>query len=198
MINSNFISYLLDCPSIYNFLIRCHHGKIVGVIKKEMLIKEGDWILDFGCGPGVNVRLFKNSFYAGVDKNIRYITYAKTKFPKRNFVVADICQSFGIDAKFDWILGNCIFHNLSDEKMIYALNGLKLLLKKSGKILIIDLLMPKQNNYLGRFMVSLDRGKYPRSATHYEGLFLQKFSITKKCILKIWWWDFCVFLMDFK
>lgn len=167
------------------------------VIKKEMLIKEGDWILDFGCGPGVNVKLFKNSFYVGIDKNVRYITYAKTKFPQRNFVIADICQSFGISAKFDWILGNCIFHNLSDEKMIYALDKLKLLLKRNGKILIIDLLIPAQSNYLGRFMVSLDRGRYPRSVTHYEALLLQKFSIIKKHFLKIWCWNFCVFLMDF-
>lgn len=195
----NLFSYLLDRPLIYNFLRKRHHGKLVDVIKKEILIeiKEGDLVLDFGCGPATNAELFGNFFYVGIDKNSRYITYARNKYPQKFFLIANICQSFGINARFDWILGNCVFHNLSDKEVIYALQELKSLLKNNGKILIIDLLKPTRDNYLGRFMVSLDRGRYTRGLIHYEKLFLQDFKIIKKYVLKIWCWDFCIFLMNF-
>lgn len=191
-----FIHRLLDYPWIYNTFRGSHHGKIEDVIKKEILISDGDWILDFGCGPATNSSILRNSFYVGVDKNAGYIKYAKAKFPREKFILADICRSFGLNAKFNWILGNCVFHGLSDEEAASALQGIKPLLKNNGRLLIVDLLNPGNDNYLGKFMVSLDRGRYPRSQIQYKDLFIQEFDIIKEYAIKIYCWDFCIFLMS--
>lgn len=191
-----FMHKLLELPFLYNAMRRSHDGPIVSVIKKEMSLGEGDRILDFGCGPATNTGVFRNSFYVGVDRNYGYVKYAKEKFPRKNLIVADISRSFSLKVRFDWILGNCVFHNLSDKDALHVLQEIKSLLKNNGKLLIIDLLEPGHNNYLGKLMVSLDRGRYPRSLSHYENLFAQGFGIIRKYVIKIWCWDFCIFLMS--
>ncbi|MCD6109280.1 class I SAM-dependent methyltransferase [bacterium] len=58
-------------------------------------IKEGDRILDLGCGNGrlyTFLKDIKNISYTGIDNNETLITYAQKNYPSTNFVVGNLLQ----------------------------------------------------------------------------------------------------------
>lgn len=189
-----FIDYLLSYPAVYYLWRNTHNRKLKEVIRREATFNKGDKVLDAACGVGADNRLFEGASYLGIDKNNRYISYAKAKYPDKDFVAADICTA-AVKDRFNWILADSFFHNIPDPQAIDILKRFKTYLDDKGTVLIIDLLLPEKNNYLGRFMVSLDRGKSVRTLSGYEELFSSFFSITKKFTLKVWCWDFCVFVL---
>lgn len=192
------IDYLLSYPAVYYFWRQTHNKKLMDVIRRETKFKKGDNVLDAACGVGADSRLFEGASYVGIDSNAGYISYAKAKYPDKDFIVDDISKIIPLDERFDWILADSFFHNVSDSVVIGVLRQFQSYLKEMGSVLVIDLLLPEKSNYLGRFMVSLDRGKSVRTFRRYEELFSSIFFISKKFTLKVWCWDFCVFVLSKK
>jgi SAM-dependent methyltransferase len=98
-------------------------------------------ILDLGCGMGEPIaKYFLDHGYelTGVDSNENLLSLAALRFPKGEFLVADM-RSLSLDKKFDLIIAwNSFFHLTQDEQrkmfVIFAnhLNSAGVLLFTSG------------------------------------------------------------------
>ena len=135
------------------------------IIKKEISLSSGQKVLDLGCGIGQFSVLFEYNNYVGADIDKACIERARKLYSNKKFVLLyekDTKLPFE-DKSFDYILLADTIHHLSDELLHFTLRESKRILKPSGKLIILDLLPPKQQpTMLGRLVFGLDRGKYAR------------------------------------
>jgi len=132
-------------------------------------------VLDVGCGPGTNARLFARSDYLGLDWNEAYIRYAQGRYPGR-FVKAD-ARAFHVApaGSFDCILVNSLLHHLGDEDVRGVLRNLARLLSEGGAIHILELVLPAESGP-ARLLARLDRGESPRPLEAWQALFAEEFT----------------------
>jgi SAM-dependent methyltransferase len=121
-----------------------HNGVIGQNVRFKVLldigVKDGDTILDFGCGLGdLYGYLIKNNYkvnYLGVDICDFLIQGAKNKYPLGNFfTINDLTD---IDFNFDWFISSGVFtYGFSFKEFVHIL---KEAYKKSNKGLSINML----------------------------------------------------------
>ncbi len=103
-------------------------------------IKNGDKILDAGCGNGRIIDTFrgKDIDYIGFDSNNKLIKLAKENFPDRKFKVLDILNSNKLNENgFDYIFSIAVLHHIPGNNLrIKVLKDLKNKLSDDGKIII--------------------------------------------------------------
>jgi SAM-dependent methyltransferase len=131
-------------------------------------------VLDVGCGPGTNTRIFTHADYLGVDFNEEYIAYARARY-KRTFMVADV-TNFAVpdEERFDFILCNSLFHHIDTPDVSRLLGHLATLLSNDGHIHVIDLVLRDQIS-ISRTVTLLDRGQWPRPVAEWRRLFSEVF-----------------------
>lgn len=114
-------------------------------------IKEGEKILDIGCGNGRYFELLKikNADYVGIDNSSKLIEEAKKKYPEADFRVADaLSLPFGDDS-FDKVYSIAVLHNIpSKELRAKFLSEAKRVLKKNGLLVITVWKFHQLNDYL--------------------------------------------------
>lgn len=118
-------------------------------------VKDGDSVLDIGCGNGRLYQLFdkKSIAYTGVDISEELIKIAKEKYPcppsavasgtgrqaELQFEVGDMINLPFQDKKFDVIFSLVAFHHLPERSLhIKALQEMKRVLKPGGKIIMLN------------------------------------------------------------
>jgi len=122
------------------------------LINLASTVKDGESVLDVGCGNGRLTEAFKNKKinYLGVDNSealielanknyIREIASSPSTAPRNdNFVVADILDLDKIPEKdFDYIFCIAVLHHLpGDDLQIKALKQMKNKIKNNGRIII--------------------------------------------------------------
>lgn len=102
-------------------------------------IKEGDKIIDVGCGNGRLMELFKgeNINYTGVDISDQLINLAREKYPDNNFTIADNLNLPFSDNNFDKVFSIAVLHTIpSNELREKAVAELKRILKPGGLLFI--------------------------------------------------------------
>lgn len=128
-------------------------------------------VLDLGCGPGTNARLFAGRDYLGVDLEPAYIEHARRRAPGR-FLCADACsldEVLADEAPFDFILSNSLLHHLDDGRARALLAGLPARLAPGGRLHLLDLVRPDGRGPAA-FLARHDRGQHARSRAHWEQL----------------------------
>ena len=101
-------------------------------------IKDGERVLDLGCGNGRLFELFKNKKvkYIGIDSSEKLIKKAKEKYGNY-FQIAGIFSLPFSDDYFDSIWVIAVFHHIpSQELQLKALKEIGRVLKKNGKIIM--------------------------------------------------------------
>lgn len=101
-------------------------------------IKDGEKILDLGCGNGRLFELFKNknTEYTGVDFSEKFIDKARKKYGNY-FQVADLSELPFSDNYFDSIWAIAVFHHIPSAKFrLKTLKEINRALKKNGRIMM--------------------------------------------------------------
>lgn len=129
-------------------------------------------VLDIGCGPGTNARVFAGSDYVGIDINSEYISTASARSPGR-FVVGDVTdENIFPDEQFDCVFANSLMHHLDDQSVRNLLGRMARLTAPGGKVHVLDLVLPPHAS-AGRMLAQLDRGRFARPVERWHGLFAE-------------------------
>ena len=167
---TNNLYKVLSSPVIYSIFQKLMKGdKIRKKILTSNIKKKNPKILDIGCGLGDSLEYIKNPLYFGYDISKEYIEYAKRKYKTKGIFV---CRNFTQKEikklpKFDYILLIGILHHLKDKQILNLLKLIKKTLKKDGRLITLDPIFSKNQNYLARFLISHDRGKNIKTKKEY-------------------------------
>lgn len=103
-------------------------------------VKDGDSVLDVGCGNGRLIKAFegKKVKYVGVDASEKLIELARNEVAGYEFLVANILELGKIpQVNFDYVFSIAVLHHLPGEKLrVDALRQLKNKIKNDGKIIL--------------------------------------------------------------
>jgi len=103
------------------------------------LVKDGDRVLDLGCGHGRLIELFpgKNINYLGVDSSKNLLDIARKRYPKYNFLLADALNLPLPNDLFDAIFSIAVLHHIpSHELRIKFFEEVKRVLKPNGILVL--------------------------------------------------------------
>lgn len=176
------MSNFLAMPWFYNFF-----QAIIGEnIFRERLVKEfirpknGDRILDIGCGTGGYLKylLDYNIDYLGFDESASYIQYAQQKY-KNKQNVRFFCQKIDLQIlekipKFDIVLCMGVQHHLKDQELDMLIKLASGALKSGGRLVTMDPCLYQDMNLLEWLLTKYDRGSFVRTEKEYS-IFLSKY-----------------------
>jgi 2-polyprenyl-3-methyl-5-hydroxy-6-metoxy-1,4-benzoquinol methylase len=164
---------LLSSPQLYritqNFFGRKKGYQIL--LNEYMILKEGNSVLDIGCGTADIVDFFPaNINYVGFDINSRYIEYAQAKYKdKVKLFCKRVSEADAVTLeKFDYIISLAVVHHLNDEEAIDLYRLGMGLLKPEGIMIIIDPTRNNSDSFIAKLLTNHDRGEHIRFPNQYE------------------------------
>lgn len=111
------------------------------LVPLQQYAKEGDHILDLGCGSGRLYQLFaeKSISYVGADFSEGQIVEAQKHYPDAEFVVAEMVDLPFEDKSFDTIYCIAAFHHLSTASArTKSLSEMHRVLKSGGTLVLTN------------------------------------------------------------
>lgn len=117
---------------------------------RHAAIRNGDVVLDAGCGTGTLTLLAKaaagnRGLVFGVDASPEMITVARQKSQQQKgieFTVGVIEALEFSDKTFDIVLSSLMFHHLPDDLKERGLKEMYLILKPGGRLIVVDMVRP--------------------------------------------------------
>jgi len=146
--------------------------------------KDGQSVLDVGCGTSTILKHLPSVHYVGIDHNPDYIEVSKETYGSRGeFIVGDVNDDQARGRReFDRILLLGVLHHLSDDEVMRLVSRLARSLKVGGHVTTFDNAIVKGQHPLARLLARLDRGKYVRSPTEYRRLLETAFKIEEETV----------------
>jgi len=166
---------LMESPPIYSKVTSVLRGNdnIQRFVDTYIEAKEGDRILDIGCGTGYILNFLPDVDYYGFDLNGSYIKLAKKQFGRRGkfFHMAVDSRIAFDDKKFDIIIAMGVLHHLNDHDARQLFELASKHLKPTGCLVTgFDGCYVENQPAITRFILWLDRGKFIRGKSAYEDL----------------------------
>jgi SAM-dependent methyltransferase len=158
---------------------RAHLRRRIGALQ----LPKGGKVLDFGCGTALFATVFRdaNLDYCGYDIDAGLIAYASYLYAHGRFM--DSRNELKKESPFDLILANCCFHHIDDTTLAEELGQMKTLMKSKGILIMIDILLPRDDTFLPRRLFrKLERGAHVRSLEDYRSIIERQFRIRKSDI----------------
>lgn len=142
--NQKYANYLLhktkDDYNLIGYDFSSKRGQITSDLSDlQKYAKDGDRILDLGCGNGRLVEVLNDLKveYTGVDSSDTMISIAKIKYPSLKFQTIDFLNLPFPDNHFDKIYCLAVFHHIpSVEYRIKFLKEIRRTLKKDGQLIL--------------------------------------------------------------
>jgi SAM-dependent methyltransferase len=132
----------------------------------ELDLRDGNTVLDVGCGPAYYLGRLPKVRYFGFDTSARYVEYARRKWADRDGAEFH-CENFGerhlaelppIDAVM--LLG--VLHHMSDDECRGLLKLAARALGPGGRVISVDPCFEPTQGRISRWMSTNDRGGYVR------------------------------------
>jgi cyclopropane fatty-acyl-phospholipid synthase-like methyltransferase len=175
---SSLVSQFVRHPSVYN-LIQTLNGERIfrqTLVDKYIKPRNGDAILDIGCGTGGYIRYLKHFDveYYGFDGSPEYIKFAQTRYaayPKFHFCCQKLEQASLTELpKFDIVIAMGVQHHLTDDEVMCLLELSRAALKDDGRLVTMDPCLFNDMNLIEWLMVKYDRGRYIRTQKEFESI----------------------------
>jgi SAM-dependent methyltransferase len=174
------IRSLLQRPSVYHWLQVVMGGERSRrvFVEKYVRARDGDRILDIGCGPADILAFLPKVSYVGYDPNPRYIERASaTHGAGGRFHVGTYGETeIAAHPPFDIAIVSAVLHHLDDLEARHLFNLLKRSLKPGGRVVTLDNVYIDNQNPVARLLISWDRGRNVRTAEGYKALALSSFA----------------------
>lgn len=170
---------ILNFSWCYKLLTRLANGRSARriIISDYIQPREGDRILDIGCGPAEFLDLLPKVEYHGFDMNPRYIRNARQYYGNRGEFT---CEKIGKDnvknpGAFDIVLASAVLHHLTNEEAHDLFRTAWSALRPNGRLITVDCAYLPSQCWLERFLISQDRGRHVRTPEEYQRLALSHF-----------------------
>ena len=178
--------FLLGHHSIYRGFRRITGSERVNreFIEKYVRPREGESILDVGCGPADVVELMPQVRYTGIDWSSSYLAAARRRFHQRaTFLVGDVkdLERKGL-GNYDAVISMGVIHHLSDDEAVAMLRSVHALLKPGGRFVSYDPCFTEPQHPLARWIHKHDRGRFVRFDRQYEELISQVFRAYRRYV----------------
>ena len=167
------IQAVLKSPPLYMVLQRLVGGVQMRNTCIELLSpKEGERILDVGCGTAYYLRQMPEVDYHGFDIDHRYISHARAHLGNRGKFY---CQPFEEKqarqlGRFDAVMLIGILHHLDDDGCDRLLDLAASVLGPEGRVITIDTVFHAGQNWFERLLANNDRGKHVRRPEKFLAL----------------------------
>jgi len=156
------------------------------LLRDHAKVRQGERVLDIGCGTGRILGLLPPVDYVGFDPNPDYILKAqRTRAGQGEFFVGAIGQPVAVpENSFDVVFALGILHHLPDE-WVRDLSALAhRSLKVGGRLVTSDGAFSPGQSRLARAMVARDRGRHVREVSRYLELLGHDFSEIHSTVLQ--------------
>ena len=106
--------------------------------KFASFLKEGDAVLDVGCGPGLKAKYLNSIGFkiTGIDFSEEMIAIAKKNSPSSDFEVKDITKPLGFTEKFDGIFAHAVLLHIPKQEIKSVLQNLSAVLNSGGYLYV--------------------------------------------------------------
>lgn len=169
-----------DLRSILNIsFIYDSYQKIVGgynarkiFANKYVNAKEGDKILDIGCGTGHILEYIPHVDYHGYDLSPVYIDTAKKKYSDRGTFYCSEVSELNLNDKgtYDIVISSGVLHHLNDNESKKLFELAYKALKPGGYFISHDGCFTKRQHPIDKLFLKLDRGQFIRNQSLYLNL----------------------------
>jgi SAM-dependent methyltransferase len=155
--------------------------QLKNIVRDYVQPREGDIILDIGCGPGRLARYLPHVRYVGFDHSQCYIDAAKRHAYGHAEFICDDVANFKLYSlpPFDVVMAVGILHHLDDTVAARLFDLAKEALKPGGRLFTIDPCHVDGQAAITRLLISLDRGQNIRTSGGYLDLARRVFPATK-------------------
>ena len=178
---------ILSYPLIYRSFQRLSGGpkSMRRYVNEFIKPKQGEHVLDIGCGPAAILEYLPKVQYWGFDMSQEYIDAAKEKFGTRGeFVCKKVSRDVLTESGgFDLALATGVLHHLNDMEAIDLLSLAAFGLKPAGRLVTLDGCYDPSQGRLAKYFVSRDRGEYVRPTEEYVKLARQVFEQVQVTVL---------------
>jgi ubiquinone/menaquinone biosynthesis C-methylase UbiE len=171
---------ILKFPKLFDLWLKFNNPFKAAIIKENIRLDGNPKkLLEIGCGTGNLAMIFPKECYIGVDIDSGYIEYARKKFD-RNFLVMPGEKLTFKDNSFDYILLSSVLHHMDDELCKAVFKECSRVIKKDGRVVILEPEKPPLTAPVDYVLCKLDRGKFIRSKEGYTDLFIKHFEAEKQ------------------
>jgi SAM-dependent methyltransferase len=140
---------------------------------EELGLRDGDTVIDVGCGPAYYFDRLPPVAYFGFDISERYISHAAKAFGSERATFR--AEAFGEGQLADippadavLLLG--LLHHLSDDESRHVLRTAAQALAPSGRVIAVDTCYAPGQGRISRWMSDHDRGKHVRQPEAFVAL----------------------------
>ncbi len=146
-------------------------------VREHLRPKDGERLLDLGCGTGKILEFLPSTDYWGLDLDEGRIASARAVYGERaHFFHADLRdEPWPVEGAFDRVMAVGVLHHLSDTEVVKVLRRAKSRMKPGAKLVTLDGCYEKGQPWMARLLLSLDRGRFVRTRDAYAALALEVF-----------------------
>ncbi len=175
------IRSLLSSPLVYNLWSHFLGAPAARAdfIERYLKVKEGDRVLDIGCGTGTMFEALPDTVeYTGFDLSEAYVNRAKSKYGDRaTFVHARVGDTPELPLDhFDIVFATGVLHHLDDDEALELFSLAEKTMKVGARLITSDPVYVNDQSRIARYVISRDRGQNVRKLDAYTRLAAQIFT----------------------
>lgn len=173
---------ILSSPRVYDLAMFVMGSKRARreLADRYLRIKEGESVLDIGCGTADILDYLPPVKYTGYDTSAEYVEACRQRFPQHTFVQAALPDT---DGSYDVVMALGVTHHLSDEETRAFFAAAKRNLKPGGRVLTLDPCKTPGQNPIARLFFVLDRGRGIRFEPEYLKLARSEIDTVKSYVV---------------